>query len=95
MTKQYPRIHGYRRKPDKEKDGSKNYGKPCIFCMTGTCGEKWVQCSFMRGEDETVRVCADHWTESDDATIARMFEYEKRKQALDELTKQSQEMGVV
>lgn len=61
MAKKYPLIDGYRRKPKKELDGGKNYGKPCVICGAGTCGEKWVQVSFMRGEDETVRVCAEHW----------------------------------
>lgn len=76
--KSYPRIEGYRRKPCKDKDGGKNYGKPCIFCGIGTCGEKWVQFSFMRGEDETIRVCADHWKESDEATINKMFSLEEK-----------------
>jgi hypothetical protein len=70
MGKQYPRIEGRRRKPNPEKDGTKNHGKPCVFCGKGTIGEKWVQFNYMRGEDETVRVCFDHWKESDDAVLA-------------------------
>ena len=61
MAKNYPLISGNRRKPNKDKDGSKNYGKPCVICGVGTCGEKWLQLSWMRGEDETIRVCAEHW----------------------------------
>jgi len=57
MNKKYPVVSGYRRKPKKDMDGSKNYGKPCVFCGVGTCGEVWVQMSYMRGEDETARVC--------------------------------------
>ena len=57
----YPRIRDDRRKPDPDKDGSKNYGKPCVVCGTSTCGEKWVQYNFMRGDDELIRVCAEHW----------------------------------
>ena len=73
MSKKYPNINGYRRKPVKERDGTKNYGKPCVMCGTGTCGEKWVQVSFMRGEDETVRVCFDHWKENDEVIINNMY----------------------
>jgi len=74
MSKNYPLISGYRKKPNKERDGGKNYGKPCIFCGTGTIGEKWVQVSFMRGEDESVRVCSEHWKIPGDETIKRMLE---------------------
>jgi len=63
--KSYPLIDGYRRKPMKDKDGGKNYGKPCIFCGVGTCGEKWLQHSYMRGDDEPVRVCFMHWKTKD------------------------------
>lgn len=71
MGKKYPVVQGYRRKPKKEMDGSKGYGKPCIFCGAGTCGEKLVQVSYMRGEDETVRVCAEHWKIPDSEVIER------------------------
>ena len=57
----YPRIYGHRRKPKKDMDGSKNHGKPCINCGTSTIGEKWVQWSIFRGEDEVVRVCNGCW----------------------------------
>ena len=74
MSKKYPLISGYRRKPDEKMDGTKNYGKPCVFCRTNTCGEKWVQFNYMRGEDETVRVCAEHWSMPDNQTISKMYE---------------------
>ena len=45
--KNYPLINGFRRRPNKKFDGSKNYGKPCVICGTGTIGEMWVQVSFM------------------------------------------------
>ena len=61
MSKSYPCIDGHRRKPDAERDGEKNYGKPCVVCGKGTCGEKWVQVSWMRGDDELIRVCHEHW----------------------------------
>lgn len=73
MAKKYPRIYGYRRKPDKEKDGGKNYGKPCVICSKGTRGEKWLQTSYMRGDDEVVRVCADHWKECDELIMDAAF----------------------
>ncbi len=69
VSKNYPRIVGHRRKPHADRDGGKNYGKPCVICGIGTCGEKWVQVSYMRGEDETARVCAEHWKESDEFII--------------------------
>ena len=66
MAKNYPLIDGYRRKPNRNNDGMRNYGKPCVVCGKGTIGEKWVQVSYMRGEDETARVCAEHWNFSDE-----------------------------
>ena len=78
-SKNYPLINGWRRRPDKERDGSKNYGKSCIVCGTSTCGEKWVQFSFMRGEDETIRVCANHWKTDETTLIEKMYEYEKQQ----------------
>jgi len=69
--KRYPRINGYRRKPVKALDGSNNYGLPCIVCGIGTVGEKWVQYTYMRGEDETVRVCADDWNTADDLILSQ------------------------
>jgi len=71
----YPRIKGYRRKPNKERDGSKNYGLPCIVCGVGTVGEKWVQYSYMRGDDETARLCADDWETSDDLVLNHLLDY--------------------
>lgn len=61
----YPRIDGYRRKPNAKREGTKNYGKPCVVCGTGTVGEKWVQFNYMRGDDECVRVCSKHWNLQD------------------------------
>ncbi len=69
MSKNYPFVFGYRRKPKKDMDGSKNYGKPCVFCGVGTCGEMLVQMSYMRGEDETARVCAEHWKKTGDEIL--------------------------
>ena len=31
----------------------------------------------MRGEDETIRVCSDHWRESDEVIIESMHKYFK------------------
>ena len=65
--KKYPRINGYRRKPDADMENHVikrniiNYGKPCVICGKNTIGEKWVEVSYIRGEDETARVCAEHW----------------------------------
>ena len=75
MPKKYPRIEGHRRTPNKDKDGGKNYGKPCVVCGISTCGEKWVQFSYMRGEDDTVRVCAEHWKLPDAEIIEKMYEW--------------------
>lgn len=61
MTNAYPKLGETRRKPNKDRDGGKNYGKPCLICGVGTVGEKFVQVSWFRGEDETVRLCAEHW----------------------------------
>ncbi|HHL35191.1 MAG TPA: hypothetical protein ENJ30_12580 [Desulfobulbaceae bacterium] len=69
MEKTYPRIVGYRRRPKADKDGGKGYGKPCVMCGKNTCGEKWVQYSYMRGDDETVRVCAEHWKVPDEEIL--------------------------
>jgi len=90
MSRSYPRVKGHRKRPNYDLDGGKNYGKPCIFCGIGTVGEKWVQFSPMRGEDETVRVCAGHWKQPDEAVIKQM----KREQALAELVEQSQKLGL-
>ena len=71
MSKKYPRIEGFRRKPDKNKDGTENYGKPCVICGIGTCGEKWLQGSYMRGDDEPIRVCAEHWNMRNEDILLR------------------------
>jgi len=72
MSKDYPLISGSRRQPNADRDGGKEYGKPCIVCGIGTIGEKFVQISWFRGEDETVRVCADHWKLSDSVILKSM-----------------------
>lgn len=69
----YPKICGHRRKPNPKRDGGKNYGKPCARCEVNTIGEKWVQVSWMRGEDETIRVCAACWGTSD-AELLKYFD---------------------
>jgi len=68
--KKYPLISGSRRRPDGDRDGKKNYGKPCVICGKGTRGEKWIQVSYFRGEDELAKVCAEHWKEPDNDIIA-------------------------
>lgn len=73
MTKHYPLMKGHRRKPNADMDGSKNYGKPCEVCGVGTAGEKWMQVSYMRGEDQTVRVCADDWNIDDKTLIEKVY----------------------
>jgi len=78
MSKNYPLVNGHRRQPDKDRDGGKNYGKPCVVCGVGTCGEKWVQVSYMRGDDGTVRVCAKHWNMDARTIIEKMYEWEKQ-----------------
>jgi len=73
--KKYPRINGYRRKPDSDmevhviKRHISNYGKPCVVCGKMTIGEKWVEVSYMRGEDETARVCSEHWDTPNDEIL--------------------------
>ena len=57
----YPRLGQDRRNPDRERDGANNVGKPCIVCGKFTLGIKWMQTDYMRGNDEEVRVCGDHW----------------------------------
>ena len=61
MSHLYPRIIGDRRKPNPLRDGDDNYGTPCIICGRNTIGQKWVQTSWFRGEDELIRVCTEHW----------------------------------
>jgi hypothetical protein len=57
----YPRIVENGRRPKAEFDGQKGYGKPCVICGTGTIGSKWVQVDYMRGDDEEIRVCSQHY----------------------------------
>lgn len=80
MSKAYPNICGSNRKPNKDLDGSINYGKPCVVCGTGTIGEKWVQFNYFRGEDELIRVCAAHWSEKDSFILQKMYESNKPKE---------------
>ena len=65
MSKKYPNISRSLKNPNKERDGEKNYGKPCVMCRKSTIGQKWVQVSWFRGEDEIIRVCAEHWKTKD------------------------------
>jgi len=67
--KKYPRIDGYYKKPDPDMDGKDNYGKPCVVCMMNTRGQKWLRVSYMRGEDETLYVCARHWKTPDNELL--------------------------
>ena len=57
----FPRIIEKGRKPDKERDGEENYGKPCAVCETGTVGFQWVQVNWFRGDDEKVPICTTCW----------------------------------
>jgi len=66
----YPSIHGAYKKPDATNDGRDNYGKPCAICGTSTRGQKWIRVSYMRGEDETVYICAKHWGAPADTILA-------------------------
>lgn len=69
-NKNYPLVGDYKRKPKKDIDGAHNVGKPCIVCSKFTVGTKWIQVSYMRGDDELVRVCGDHWKGSNVEIIA-------------------------
>ena len=60
----YPRLGEDKRKPRADIDGSHNVGKPCIVCGKFTVGIKWIQVTYMRGDDEEARVCGDHWKRS-------------------------------
>ena len=66
----YPRIEGARKKPDRSRDGEKNYGKPCIVCGKSTLGQKYVQVDYMRGNDDCVRVCHEHWKNNEEILSA-------------------------
>lgn len=58
--------------PSTKRDGEKNYGKPCVICGKGTVGQRWVEVDYMRGNDELVRVCREHWNYYED--ILRPFQ---------------------
>lgn len=60
----YPRLGQDKRRPRDDVEGVHNVGKPCIVCGKFTIGIKWIQVSYMRGDDEEVRVCSDHWKKS-------------------------------
>lgn len=50
MSKKYPLINGSRRRPNKEKDGSKNYGLPCVICGKNTIGENGCKLAICAGK---------------------------------------------
>lgn len=71
MRRKYPRINKYtcKRVPNSDRDGTKNYGKPCCVCGISTIGEWYVEYNEMRGDDETARVCAKHWNMNHDELL--------------------------
>lgn len=73
MAKKYPVINGARKKPNKNKDGKSNYGAPCVICGKGTIGEKWIQVNWFRGDDESARVCHEHWKTPESEIIEAAF----------------------
>jgi hypothetical protein len=69
---QYPKLGEDKRKPDRNRDGNKDVGKPCIVCDKFTLGIKWIQIDYMRGNDVDVPVCFDHWKRNQ-AVIVEAF----------------------
>lgn len=69
----YPRITEHWRLPNKERDGRENYGKPCVVCGKNTAGGWHVQVDYMRGNDEVVRACCEHFFDKE-AILAAMGE---------------------
>jgi hypothetical protein len=58
MAKKYPSI-GIKKKP-------KNAGGlPCIICGVPTTGKVDIEVNWFRGDDEQVRVCAEHQSKND------------------------------
>jgi hypothetical protein len=62
MAKKYPVI-GHKKKP-------KNAGGlPCIICGVPTTGKVNIEVNWFRGDDEEVRVCAEHQSKNDDGIL--------------------------
>ena len=58
MAKKYPAV-GRKKKP-------KNAGGlPCIICGVPTTGKVDIEVNWFRGDDEEVRVCAEHQSKND------------------------------
>jgi hypothetical protein len=74
MSKKYPRIEGYRRKPHIESEGNTGQGNPCEICGLYTSGQKWYRGSYMRGDDEIVYICSEHWKLSSDEILDAISE---------------------
>jgi hypothetical protein len=70
----YPIVGDDQRKPRLDVEGSHGVGKPCIVCSKYTTGRKWIQVDYMRGNDELVYVCSDHWRQSNHGIIAAFQE---------------------
>ena len=70
MMSKYPRLGEDKRKPRMDVEGSHGVGKPCIVCGIWTIGTKFIQVDYMRGNDELVYVCSNHWKRNAPAIIA-------------------------
>lgn len=66
MAKKYPAI-GHKRKP------KNTGGLPCIICGVLTTGKVDIEINWFRGDDEQIRVCAEHQKKTD-AEILVAFE---------------------
>jgi len=88
----YPRIVESGRKPSAERDGGKQYGKPCVICGTGTVGAWWIQVNYFRGEDVEARVCARHW-KSPKQEIIDAWVLAGQKAMVQELTRNTKAWG--
>jgi hypothetical protein len=62
MAKKYPAI-GCKKKPRNAG------GLPCIICGVQTTGKVDIEVSWFRGDDEQVRVCAEHQSKNDAAIL--------------------------
>ena len=62
MAKKYPAI-GRKKRP-------KNAGGlPCIICGIPTTGKIDIEVNWFRGDDDQVRVCAEHQRKNDDRIL--------------------------
>ena len=66
----YPRI-GVKRKP---RDPKETQGLPCIICGKLTTGKVDIETNWFRGDDDQVRVCAEHQKHHDEEIIAEYAE---------------------